>query len=519
MDARWHSARTDRIGTAGAWPFAIGLGGCAVLAVVLRLPFYGTPLTVDEGGYAHVARWWGRGLTLYRDTWVDRPQGLLLLYRVTMRALGENDGAIHVLAMATAAGTVVVLGVLVRTVTRSAGAGVLAGGLLAALGSWPRIEGFAANGELLAALPSTASLALFCAACQTDARTRDTRLFAAGLCGAVAVLVKQSGYDGALTVAAVLLVLAVRRRRGRPTYRLDDPGQARGAGRGAFWFAAGLALPSLAALAHGARIGFGDWWFAVAGYRLSVENLTNQGWGHRWMLLRWSLGWVWPVLVPIGVLGTIGALSAFRRRSPERIFVAWFGAALSAFALGGLFHPHYYVGLLAPGSALAAVGVRVTIREARGLRRKTAATIVVLATICPATWFGLPIYRTQGSVARSLAASRDGRTVADDAVAGWLRERTAKDEQIYAMYAAASLYFAADRPAPVKYLWRLGIERIPGAMDELAAVLEGPSPPRFIVVYQPPGLLTGSARVRAAFERRYRFDATVHGAPIYHLVS
>ena len=35
----------------------VGLGAAA-LAVLLRLPFFGTPLTADEGGYAEAARLW-----------------------------------------------------------------------------------------------------------------------------------------------------------------------------------------------------------------------------------------------------------------------------------------------------------------------------------------------------------------------------------------------------------------------------------------------------------------------------
>ena len=51
------------------------------MAVLVRLRFLDVPLSVDEGGYAAVARFWASGSHLYRDVWVDRPQGLLLLYR------------------------------------------------------------------------------------------------------------------------------------------------------------------------------------------------------------------------------------------------------------------------------------------------------------------------------------------------------------------------------------------------------------------------------------------------------
>ena len=57
---------------------------------------------------------------------------------------------------------------------------------------------------------------------------------------------------------------------------------------------------------------------------------------------------------------------------------------------------------------------------------------------------------------------------------------------MYALYADASLYFAADRPPAFKYLWFLGEQRIPGALGELRDILAGPKAPRYVVVYQPP---------------------------------
>ena len=58
----------------------------------MRLPFFDAPLTADEGGYAEAARLWGRGATLYRDIWVDRPQGLILVFRGVAPARDVDRG-------------------------------------------------------------------------------------------------------------------------------------------------------------------------------------------------------------------------------------------------------------------------------------------------------------------------------------------------------------------------------------------------------------------------------------------
>ena len=55
-------------------------------SVVLRLPFLDAPLTADEGGYAEIARLWAHGGSLYGSVWVDRPQGLIVVFRGALAA-------------------------------------------------------------------------------------------------------------------------------------------------------------------------------------------------------------------------------------------------------------------------------------------------------------------------------------------------------------------------------------------------------------------------------------------------
>ena len=77
----------------GAWsrPLRRWVGVAATLTVLLRLPFLTTPLNVDEGGYATIASEWASGAQLYRDVWVDRPQGLLVFYRPAKASGGHGS--------------------------------------------------------------------------------------------------------------------------------------------------------------------------------------------------------------------------------------------------------------------------------------------------------------------------------------------------------------------------------------------------------------------------------------------
>jgi hypothetical protein len=88
------------------------------------------------------------------------------------------------------------------------------------------------------------------------------------------------------------------------------------------------------------------------------------------------------------------------------------------------------------------------------------------------------------------------------------------------MYADASLYLAADRRSPYPYLWFLGIEHIPGALQRLRDTLAGPKAPRYIAVYQQPRMIdksTGPDSIKAILHRRYRHTATIEGVALWRL--
>jgi 4-amino-4-deoxy-L-arabinose transferase-like glycosyltransferase len=472
------------------------LAAAAVAAFVLHLPFLTTPLSVDEGGYGYVAHWWARGADLYGDVWVDRPQGLLLLYRWALALPGSGRVDIRLMAAIWSCAIAVVLGLLI---TRLAGrrAGAAAALLSGLLSSAPVIEGFTANGELMATLPALIALAL---TARWYALGGLRIMFAAGLFAGAGFLVKQSGYDGGLA-AGLWLVLAAW-RGWRPA---ADALRALGA------LALGVALIVGAAALHGALTGFHDWWFAIADYRLSVESVATGSVSERWSLFTDSLRTAGPVVGALAALALPGLWLAVRR--PETVLVAiWFVLSLTGFALGGLFHGHYYVGPLTPLCALAALTL-AAVPPRIGL------ALGLLALVLPA-YKAWPSYTAGGTRERSLASSSDSRIVHDGAVGRFLHAHTQPGDTIYAMYADAGLYLASGRRSPYPYLWFLGIEHIPGALQRLRDTLAGPSAPRYIAIYQQPREIDKSHRpdsVKATLHRRYRQTATIEGVAIWRL--
>jgi len=470
------------------------LAAAALASFILHLPFLTTPLSVDEGGYGYVARWWAAGADLYGDFWVDRPQGLLLLYRWAEALPGSDRLDIRLMAAVWSSAIAIVLGLLVTNLAgrRAGAAAALLSGLLS---SAPVIEGFSANGELMATLPALIALAL---TARWQVRGGLRLMFAAGLFAGAGVLVKQSGYDGGLA-AGIWLVLAAW-RGWRPA---GEALRALGA------LALGVALIVGAAALHGALTGFHDWWFAVADYRLSVESVATGSVSEKFSLFTDSLRTAGPVVGMLVVLALPGLWLALRR--PDSTLLAiWFVLSLTGFALVGLFHGHYYVGPLTPLCALAALTL-AAVPPRVGLA-------LGLATLILPIYKAWPAYTADGTTERSLASTSDSRIVKDGAVGRYLHAHTRSGDRVYALYADASLYLAAGRRSPYPYLWFLGIEHIPGALQRLRDTLAGPDAPRYIAVYQQPRTIDKRGDIGHILTRRYKHVATIEGVPIWRLL-
>ena len=213
-------ARSERLRTWWA------LGGCVLLALLLRVPYLSTPLGRDEGGLAYIAQHWpGGDASLYGDYWVDRPPLLILLFKAAV--LG-GDGGVRVLGAVAAVALVIGVTLLARAV-EGPRAGWIAGLLAALMSGSVSIGSIFTPGEVLAVVPSTFSLLCLVLA----HRSRQARfVLAAGPLAVCAALIKQSfldaGFAGVVFVAASAAVgsgcaaaLAARLRGGRgdPTRR------------------------------------------------------------------------------------------------------------------------------------------------------------------------------------------------------------------------------------------------------------------------------------------------------------
>ena len=220
-------------------------------------------------------------------------------------------------------------------------------------------------------------------------------MFAAGLFAGAGVLVKQSGYDGGLAAGLWLLLAAWRgwrpgrrsapRARGARARRRADRrsgGAARGADRVPRLVVRGRRLPPLGRERRD-RLGVRE---VLALHRLAAHGRACRG--------------------DAGRARAPGPLAGAPPSARSTLLAIWFVLSLTGFALGGLFHGHYYVGPLTPLCALAALTL-AAVPPRLGLALGLAALVLPVYKAWPA-------YTADGTRERSLAstlglAHRQGR--------------------------------------------------------------------------------------------------------------
>ena len=474
-----------------AW---LWIAGAVVVDGILRLRFLHVPLNVDEAGFGAVTRTWARGFALYGDVaWVDRPQGLVGLYRLAL--MFGDEWAIRMLALMAGIALVLALAVIAWTLGGPRAA-VITAWLMAVVGPAPHIEGFTANGELLGGAVAAVAIAI---AFRWSAWPRAWLLLVAGIVAGFAPLIKQSAFHGVVVVGVIVLVVAYRERD-----------WVLGFGR-LVLLAIGIAIPWALAIIAAAfsSPGVSGWWYAIYGYRSQTESLFSGDIGFRLNLFANSIPWM---LVDAGLLIALGVLGLIAMRRERCLFVplVWLGACSLGFLIGGLYHPHYWVQLLPPFALFAGIGgvwVWENTSPKRGL-------IVVAAAAGIPLIAALPIYLASSPELASARSTNDPRVISAITVGNQIGQLTTPDQRIQVLWANAAIYWYADRTPATRLLWYRNIERIPGASQHVVDVVTGPTPPTVVVGYQPVNALDPSGKIQAVLDAVYT-QTPVDGIPIW----
>lgn len=478
---------------------AIAVG--VILATVLRVPFLRAPISGDEGGYAAIARWWAEGTPLYSDgALVDRPQLLVLLYRIADAIAPGDPIGVRSLAAVFGAASVVLSVVLAARLTGNPRT-VWATALVAAgVGASPALESFSAYGELLAGVPTLAALVLFVRWWRGGPSLQLWMPALAGALGAFAVLIKQSGFDGLTTMGTLLVVSALKGRERR---------------RSLLALAAvvlGACVPVGVALAHGiATVGWTRYYDALAGYRLRYLSVVDGSTGERLSTLAGQSQRIAPLLMAVGVLALIGTWLGPRR--PVLFAWVWLAWTVLGFLAGGLFWLHYFLGPILPLSLLAGMGASALLcPDRRGMR--LASGFVCIGLCCS-------LISLQNISALTIGARRDGSESAleidgrHQLAASYVAARTAPDDTVQGLWQSGAVAWHADRRPVSRYLWATWFAYVPGALEELSEQLRGAQRPAYVVEIHDLDIIPGAEVVADALADGYVLETTLRDVEIW----
>jgi 4-amino-4-deoxy-L-arabinose transferase-like glycosyltransferase len=483
--------------------------------LLLRLPFIGIPLGIDEGGYAYVATHWSQGSGgLYGAQWVDRPPLLIALYAAAMPLGGE----VGVRLLGCLAAVLVVLA-CADVARRVAGSSAMRWSAMvsAVLASSTAFQSHSVNAELLA-IACTAGTAWFVVRAVTAQSSRRAAgwALAGGVAGASAVLIKQSFVDGLLFAGVALAVLAVleRRRGGEAT-------------RSLLVLAAGAvgAVASFGAVVVWAEVwgpGVGPLLDALYGFRVAARDAIDAAPGTPnkraiVFLTTAALSGVLALLafVAIGLAQLIGGRRARTLARPELVRAVAAGLAamgalgLVAIVFGGNWWRHYLIQLvpvlsIGTGLVLATSGPRASSRTARGLRGWT----LVVAVMTVVFW--------TGTVAWS---SMKGLYTGQTAAGAWLQEAASPGDTALVTWGNANVLERSGLATPYGLAWSLPVRVRDPHLREADELLRGPDAPTWIVEWIPfnSWRLDASGEFRRLVRARYERVSSICGKAVYRL--
>ena len=471
--------------------------GAALLSVLVRIRFVFTPISSDEGGYLAIARAWRHGADLYGTVWVDRPQGMLLVYRLYDMVDGNED-RLRIIALVFGAVAVVAVAHAVRVLSNER-AGVVAGLALAVLSASPAIEGYAANGELLSSTLSAAALAVGCTV--LVGRRSGRWMVVAGVLGGIGWSIKQSGVDGPMAIGVWLLVAAVIGWMSWRTALVRLAQLAVGA-------AAVIALLAL----HGALTGWADWWYAIIGYRSSQRSALT---GARWDRIA-KTGWdALRLFAPALIAAAVAALLAntrgarvFRNRQ-SWIVPIWLLMAVFTFVVGGQFFHHYWVILSFPVAALTGLAIGAVPKG------RTVVLLAALATVPAVVGAASVAVLSRHDV--PIAISNEPRPLIAEHVGHYIRDHKEPGDSFYALCAAAHSYAHSGIDPEYRFLWIDGVHQGQDAQKDLHELFLGENPPTWVAAFDKPLSCDPSGIVLDVLATAYVKVGMIDQVGIYHL--
>lgn len=501
------------------------------LGIATRIFFFDLPMIHDEGGYALAARGWFEGTgKLYADLWISRPQGIFVLYGITMKTFGYGVAAFRTMAWIFATFTVLATWFYARRWTTPRTALLVAFLCTLLLGS-PTLEGYTANAEVFAGMP--AAFAAFWLLRQAQTKWTIRGLIGIGVLIGLSTVLKPSG--GTMWLAAIAFLMIYG----------DDARKTRFKRCG--WITLGVGLVATITFIHGWTLGWHDFFYATVTYRFVQQSALSYGWLHNlrqigWMLVNAAeffllimLVWIFRIRLPlVRVLGShrpekddlqsITSLPArwLRRVQNSRLFhtddpgslllTLWIVAAVIGVFMGGDYWTHYLILLAPPISLWLGRNLDGIAHALVGWHRSLALAMFSILLILP---YAVAFDGSDGIYQRLY---RHPGYPAQTAVARYIRENTEPNQTIYVAFDQASIYYLADRRPAYRHLYDQELTALPNSYADIIAILNSDNRPVYIISTLHPGPFPDQSKAFwREVSRFYDLETMINGVPIYRV--
>lgn len=479
----------------------------AVLPIALTLPFVNAPLDQDEAAYAVIARGLLRGELPYQDLFDHKPPMIYAWYAVSFLVFGDRIEAPRLAASLVFALTSLLVLWQASSMFEKRAA-YIAAVVMAATGGLTLLQ-TSANTEIFMLLPMIGALISVDRGLQ---RGGLGWFLLAGVLSALAVLTKQVSFAPTIALGLAILVLSERRISHITVFTV-----------------AGFTVLGLVLLP-----------FVIAG---AVQEFiyANVEYNLRYAVSSGGMTWIsalvlFPLLLAPFLIGAaLGLWTLLRqpRTRTQTLLLFWIGGLVASQLLATRVVLHYWVGLF-PMFALL-FGLATQARSWEYLARlRPASRMAVVAAIALPTLLALVLHGSAylaGNVdERHLVRYGDGgqRHIDAISVADRVRELSAPTDAIYEFGRQTMVYYYADRPPAVRFMYDRSFWLDARTFDETITSLRA-KPPVLILVTPTPMELESGVDINEPQERdlpsalaellddRYDFVEHVAFADIYRL--
>ena len=492
-----------------------------VLGVAVRMFFFEYPMIHDEGGYALAARGWFEGTgKLYDDLWISRPQGIFVIYGITMKTFGYGVAAFRLMAWIFATLTVLAVWLFARRWT-SPRTALLSAFVTTILLGAPNLEGYTANAELFSGMPAAFSAFWLLRQAQTGWTRKG--LIGIGVLIGISTLLKPSGVT--MWPAAMAFLMLTTNDAYRE--RIKRCG----------WVTVGMIITALITFAHGVYLGFGDFFYATILYRFSSQSAMSVGTLHNLRAIGGLLGnaaeffllillvWIFRLRLPLVPVLELPAKSdgalwwlpewirKLRSNDPGGlILMLWIVAALVGVAMGGDYWTHYLILLVPPVAMWLARAIDGIAHALSGWRQKLAIVMFALLLVLP---YAVAFEGTDGMYLR---VYRHPGYPAQNDVARYIRENTTPDQTIYVAFDQASIYYLSDRKPAYRHLYDQELRALPDSYGDIIGILNSDERPAYIISTLHPGPFPDDSRAFwREVSRFYDLEIMIGGVPVYRV--